>query len=275
LGVKDLRVRTIGSQDAGAFVRAHHYSGKSTPNSQLHFGVFVGSRLEGAMQFGPPLDRRKLLGLVSGTQWNGMMELNRMVFTDRLPRNSESRALGFALRFMRKQYRHVEWVVSFADGTQCGDGTIYRATGFVLTGINPNKTIWASPEGFTFADVTARTSKKAMQTFSKVGLTSNGLPMKVAQAVGVDYKGGAGMEQFRAAGFKPLEGFQLRYVYFLNFEARRRLTVPVLPFSEIDRAGARMYRGVRPSGVGSIPAETPEVHSEEGGSTPTPTLQSS
>lgn len=37
----------------------------------------------------------------------------------------------------------LKWVVSFADGAQCGDGAIYRASGFVLTGIRVNNSIWS------------------------------------------------------------------------------------------------------------------------------------
>ena len=37
----------------------------------------------------------------------------------------------------------------------------------------------------------------------------------------------------------------MRYVYFLNKDAANRLTVPVLDFSEIDKAGAGMYKGKR------------------------------
>jgi hypothetical protein len=51
------------------------------------------------------------------------------------------------------------------------------------------------------------------------------------------------MKAYAAAGFKPLAGYQLRYIYFLNPQARERLTVPVLPFSRIDELGAGMYRG--------------------------------
>ena len=65
--------------------------------------------------------------------------MNRLAFTDMLPRNSESRALGIALRMIRKHYPHIEWIVSFADACQCGDGTIYRAAGFILTAIKINK----------------------------------------------------------------------------------------------------------------------------------------
>jgi hypothetical protein len=250
---KDLRVAPIGSREANDLMRKLHYSHKVVVNSQLHLGVFLGTRLEGAMQFGPSLDRRKLLPLVAGTQWNGFLDLNRLAFSDNLPRNSESRALGVALRLIRKTYRQIEWIVSFADATQCGDGTIYRAAGFLLTRIKRNTTLWQGPDGEIISNIGERTSMKKIQAIA--GKTT--------------YKGGADMDHYKRAGFKPLPGFQLRYLYFTNPEARKRLTVPVLPYSAIARANARMIRGQR---VGSIPAETAADPAEEGGSTPTPTL---
>lgn len=251
---KDIRVAAIPAKDANELMRKLHYSHKVVVNSQLHLGVFLGTRLEGALQFGPSLDRRKLLGLVSGTEWNGFLELNRLAFSDNLPRNSESRALGVALRLIRRQYPQIDWIVSFADATQCGDGTIYRAAGFLLTRIKRNTTLWIGPDGTVISNIGERTSMKKIQFI----------------AARQNYRGGADMDHYKAAGFKPLPGFQLRYIYFTNPEARARLTVPVLPYEAIARAGARMIRGIR---VGSIPAETAVLHTEEGGSTPTPTLQ--
>ena len=70
--------------------------------------------------------------------------------------------------------------------------------------------------------------------------------------------GGASMRLYKEAGFTPLPGFQLRYLYLLDPTARERLTVPVLPFSAIDAAGARMYRGkpcVRSADSGTTPQE--------------------
>ena len=45
---KDIYVAPISSADAAALVRRVHYSGKVVQNSQLHFGVFLDGRLEGA-----------------------------------------------------------------------------------------------------------------------------------------------------------------------------------------------------------------------------------
>lgn len=226
-GAKAIRVEPISRQDANALVQRVHYSGRVAPNSQLHLGVFWNGLLEGAMQFGPSMDKKKLLGLVKDTGWNGFIELNRMAFSQVLPRNSESRAIAVAMRMIRKAYPQLEWVVSFADATQCGDGTIYRASGFVLTKIGQNSTLWRMPDGSVRANMTLTKGKHILKGTGK-----------------------SSMADVRAAGGAPLQGFQLRYVYFLNPAARARLTVPEIPFSAIAEAGAAMYLGQRPPPVG-------------------------
>jgi len=246
MSAKDIIVKPISSADAARIVKACHYSGKVVQNSQLHFGVFLNGKCGGAMQFGPSLDKRKMLGIVEGTKWNGFLELNRMAFADWLPRNSESRAISIALRIIRKSYPHIDWVVSFADATQCGDGTIYRASGFVLTGITKNMAMWQTPDGTIHSRV----------TFSKGGHILK--------------TGKAGSATLRSMDATPLPGFQLRYIYFLNPSALSRLTVPVLPFSEIERRGAGMYKGKKR--VDSIVDNAPGHQPGEGGAEPTSTL---
>lgn len=258
---KDIRIAPISAKDANALIRRLHYSGKVVNNSQLHLGVFLLDRLEGAMQFGPSLDKRKVIGLVENTAWNGFVELNRLAFSDRLPRNSESRALGVAFRLFRKHYPHIEWIISFADATQCGDGTIYRAAGFALTAIKRNNQIWEAPGGELFNDTSIRPGiggerERARQVFSRTSLTdgrSKQQQQQQAKAIlsrttqtkarNILETGASSMKAYKAAGWKPKEGYQLRYIYFLNPAARERLTVPILPYSRIDEIGAGMYRG--------------------------------
>lgn len=244
---KNIVLRPVDADTANDLVRRVHYSGKVAPNSQLHLGVFLNGRLEGVMQFGPSIDKRKTQGLVRGTGWNDFIELNRMAFTDRLPRNSESRALGISMKILRKYAPHLRWVITFADGTQCGDGTIYRASGFVLTGIKTNNQIldWQGK----------RIAKKT--------LDNQNYPRPNGK-----YFSRVLLESGEAT---PLPGYHLRYIFFLDPSYRDRLTVPVLPFSEIQRRGAGMYRGQ--SRAGSIAADAPAVHAGEGGSTPTPALR--
>ena len=258
---KDLHVAPISSKDARKLVKRIHYSGTVVNNSQLHFGVFWNGRLEGAMQFGPSMDKRKIQIMVAGTKWNGFIELNRMAFSDTLPRNSESRALGIAMRMIRKHYPHIEWVVSFADGAQCGDGTIYRASGFSLVCIGKNSTIYAAPNGDTYASVsltdagTLGRQAQAMKTVAAITMSKGGNNL-------VD--GSASMKKYIAAGFKKIPGFMLKYVYFLNKEAINRLTVPILPFSAIDEAGAGMYKGVsRPKQAMAAPTAQRQCNADQ------------
>jgi hypothetical protein len=257
---KEIIVKPITSTDAKKFVKAVHYSGRTAANSQLHFGVFRpnSDRLEGVMQFGPPMDKRKTLPLVSGTAWNGMLELNRMAFTDNLPKNSESRALGVALRMIKKYYPHIEWIVSFSDASQCGDGTIYRASSFVLTKITENKSIIRMPDGHTFCVLTLTSS----DTYKREMCQRYSLPM---------YSGASVAPMIKAGGVW-IPGFQLRYIYFINPEAKKRLTVPILPFTEIAKHGAGMYKGKpREQSKDSV---APDIQSVEGGATPTCSLTS-
>lgn len=251
----------ISAADAAALVRRVHYSGKIVNNSQLHLGVFLGGRLEGAMQFGPSLDKRKIQGLVRDTGWNDFLELNRMAFSERLPRNSESRAIAVAMRLIRAHYPHIEWVVSFADGTQCGDGTIYRASGFVLTGIVSSVNLVRRADGVVIHKMTLESNPTAprneLNGRSYFGITGGKYDL-AAYA--------------RATGGETLPGYQLRYLYFLNPAARARLTVPMLPFSKIEEMGAAMYRGERISRVKKQDAGHPPAL---GGAVPTDTLHTS
>ena len=257
VSAKDIVVKPITAAAANKVVKAVHYSGKVVNNSNLHFGAFLNGKLEGAMSFGSLLDKRKVLPLVEGTAWTGMLELNRMAFSDRLPRNSESRCMAVAFRLIKKHYPHIEWILSFSDGTQCGDGAIYRASGFVLTGISRNTTLMEFPNGTRITNMTLTANWNTV------------VVSKLCQELGVPARPRS-LSEWRALGGKELGGYQLRYIYFLNKDARNRLTVPILPFSKIDEMGAGMYKGIPKRGTGANSGDQPE----SGGSTPTTTLQS-
>lgn len=227
---KEIEIKVIPASVANPFVRAHHYSGKVVANSTLHFGAFLDGRLHGVLSYGNSMDKRKTMALVEGTGWNEFLELNRMAFDDYLPRNSESYCIGATLRMIKKKAPQIKWVISFADGTQCGDGTIYRASNFVLTGITKNNTILEMPDGSRVAKISqnAHPLDFRKKYDAMCGISKDVMPT---------------MSDYIRGGARILNGFQLRYVYFLDKSYRKRLTVPELPFSAIDEAGAGMYKG--------------------------------
>lgn len=231
MSAKEIQVKPITSKASRAIVERAHYSRKSVNNSQLHLGVFYRGKLEGAMQFGPPMDKRKVIGLVADTGWNDMLELNRMAFTDVLPRNSESRALGVAFRLIRKHYPHIKWILSFSDATQCGDGTIYRASGFMLTQIKKNTFLIEMPDGLVVPTLNVT--------------NGHNYKRQLCEKYDVPFYSGAGVGPFLKAGARKLPGFQLRYIRLLD--SSLKLTCPILPFTEIEAQGATMYKGKTPA----------------------------
>ena len=232
---KDIQVKVIPAKVANEFIKRHHYSGKVVQNSALHFGAFLDGRLHGVMQYGSPLDKRKVLPLVHTAAgqpclWNEMLELNRMAFDEHLPRNSESRCIAVSIRLIRKNAPHIKWILSFSDGTQCGDGTIYRASGFALVGIKKNNNSALLPSG----EVVHKMTLESCPTSGRN--EANGASYYEITGGRYDFE-----KYVSSVGAKVLPGYQLRYIYLIDKTCT--ITVPILPFSKIDELGAGMHRG--------------------------------
>ena len=60
---KDIFIKPIKARVANDVIKKIHYSGKVVPNSQIHFGVFLDGKLEGAMQFGPSINKKGALDI--------------------------------------------------------------------------------------------------------------------------------------------------------------------------------------------------------------------
>lgn len=231
---KEIIVKVIPSKIANPFIKSHHYSGKVVNNSCLHFGAFLDGRLHGVMSYGPSLDKSKILGLVEGTGWNDYLELNRMAFDDYLPRNSESYCIAQSIKLIKKNAPHIKWIISFADGCSCGDGTIYRASNFVLTDIKKNYNLVQLPSGEKIHKMTLESNPKSPRP-------------ELGGKCYYDITGGKFdfKKYVQAVNGTILTGYQLRYIYFIDKSYRKRLTVPEIPFSRIDEIGAGMYKGER------------------------------
>tara|TARA_R100001163_G_scaffold285_1_gene531 strand:+ start:343 stop:984 length:642 start_codon:yes stop_codon:yes gene_type:complete len=205
---KEIEVKIINSKVANEFVKKTHYSKSVVMNSLLHFGCFLDGMLHGVLQYGNSIDKRNTIGFVDtgmtiNQGWNSFVELNRMAFDSFLPKNSESRCIAITIRMIKKQAPQIKWILSYADGTQCGDGTIYRASGFKLCGINKNSTIYEMKDG----------SSKAKHGTSKADFS----------------------------GAKKKKGYQFRYIYLIDKKCE--LNIKEIPFSKIKEIGAGMYKG--------------------------------
>jgi len=226
------------------------------PNSKLHFGVFYAGELHGVMSYGTSIVKHNMIGLVAGTKWYEYLELNRMAFDSVLPRNSESRAIALSIKLLKKHAPHIKWILSFADACSCGDGTIYRASNFVLTLIKENEGLVQLPDGSVIHKLTLE-SNPTMPRPELGGLT-------YFDATEGKFSFG---RYLKACGGTLLPGYQLRYIYFIDKSKIKDLTVPVIPFSRIAEIGAGMYKGKRKevdcgSSVGYCAEGNPEQDSD-------------
>jgi hypothetical protein len=171
------------------------------------------------LSYGSSLDKSKTIGLVKNTGWNDYMELNRMAFDEYLPKYSESRCIAITFKLIKKYAPQIKWILSYSDGCDCGDGTIYRASGFQLTLIKENSDLFLLPNGNKIHSMTIKSSKTLMNKYG-------------------NWKKYLDTEH---NGWQKIKGFQLRYIYLIDKSCQ--ISVPVLPFSKIDEMGAGMYKG--------------------------------
>ena len=67
--------------------------------------------------------------------WHRVWELNRLWLNDKLPWRSESQFLGWCFRELKKKDSH-RIIVSYADTAEGHEGYLYRALGFIYTGMS-------------------------------------------------------------------------------------------------------------------------------------------
>lgn len=115
------------NKDARQFVCQHHYSGKCPP-SKFYFSAKVNNQRVGVCVFNIP--QLPKIAKCYGVD----LELNRLVLLDDCPKNSESRFIGWALRWLRKNTQYKK-VISYADPRFGHRGTIYRASNFEYLGL--------------------------------------------------------------------------------------------------------------------------------------------
>jgi len=212
---KEIIVKVINANIANEFVKKNHYSKSFVQNSKLHFGCFLDEKLHGVLSYGNPQDKNKVIHLVENTGWNEMLELNRMAFNDYLPKYSESRCIAISIKLIKKNAPHIKWILSYSNACVCGDGTIYRASGFLLTNVLKNQSLREINGKLVAKNYT---NKKYYDKSKGINLFD---------------------------GSKIVEGYQLRYIYLIDKTCK--ITVPILPFSKIDEMGAGMYKGKKVS----------------------------
>ena len=100
--------------------------------SQINFGCYFDGVICGAISYGPP-NATELKGYWNRHNQKGWLEIKRLVMSPICPKNSESRFIGYTIKYIKKMGK-INGIVTYADDAQGHKGTIYRATGFLYLG---------------------------------------------------------------------------------------------------------------------------------------------
>lgn len=127
-------VMEIERQKANEIIVSNHYSKKYYSASYIHLGVFIDACLVGVLQYGYAMNPTSQNGVVSETEPDEYLELNRMWLDDVAPKNSESRAISYSIKYIKRKFPKIKWIQSFAD-ERCGKyGIVYQAANFQYFG---------------------------------------------------------------------------------------------------------------------------------------------
>lgn len=119
---RDLEFGVSNGKEVREFISRNHYSRKCPPATH-YFSASHNGTLYGAMTFRKP----SLPKIASG--YNADLELSRLYMIDEALRNSESRFIGWCLRWLSKN-TDAKRIISYADPYYNHTGRIYAASNF-------------------------------------------------------------------------------------------------------------------------------------------------
>jgi hypothetical protein len=126
-----------------------------------------------------------------------------------MPRNTESRAISFAIKFIRRKHPRVQWIQSFAD-ERCGRlGVVYQAANFLYCGEHVG----------TFHELDGVIYHDSILTDSRKKNTPSGSLVR------------ANVDRLVTHNWR-----QFRYLYFIDRRAIRRLRLNVQPYPKPEAA---------------------------------------
>lgn len=130
-------VRLIHWKAARRIIENHHYLGYAPKCMKFNLGIFADNEIMGVMMFGHPIARLE--------EQEHTLELTRMFLFDS-PKNSESRALSLAEKWIKANKPEITRLIAYSDTQQGHNGTIYKAANWKEIGsVQPHT--WSSRSG--------------------------------------------------------------------------------------------------------------------------------
>ena len=166
----------------------------------------MGNEMVGVLQFGYAMNPASQESVVKDTKRDEYLELNRMWLDDKAPRNSESKAISYAIKYIKRKFENkIKWIQSFADERCNRFGVVYQACSFNYYGEHLN----------TFYELDGVVYHKIMMTVTPANrhytATTHYLQMHKAEA-------------------KEFKLRQFRYIYFIDKRWKAKCCLKEMPY---------------------------------------------
>src|SRR3990167_1226951 len=201
-GDEDYLVKEIDRTIANTLIVKNHYSAKFYNASYIHLGVYSKQELVGVLQFGYAMNPASQEGVVANTKIDEYLELNRMWLEDKMPRNSESMAISYAIKYIKRKYPKIKWIQSFGDERCHRFGVVYQAANFTYCGEHTSN-FWIL-DGIWY-------HKSLMERNPDLSKAAAFLQRNKDRATTTEFR-------------------QFRYVYFISRKSRKDLQLEVYPY---------------------------------------------
>ena len=164
-GDDKFKIKEINRKKANKIIIKNHYSHKIYNATYIHLGVFYEEELLGVLQYGYAMNPASQGSVVKDTKIKEYLELNRMWLDDKLGKNSESKAISYSIKYIKKKFKNkIKWIQSFAD-ERCGKfGVVYQACSFKYYGEHTSS-FWEL-DGVVYHNI-QMTVKKGTKRYSK------------------------------------------------------------------------------------------------------------
>jgi len=140
-----MEVLKIKNYECKDWLLNKHYA-KRLCSISYAFGLYIDKVLSGVVTFGMPPSVNLAESICGVDMKNKVLELNRLVVNEGLPKNT----LSFFVSNAINKLTNNKIIVSFADANMFHNGYIYQATNFVYTGLSSNTTKLVDKNGEEF-----------------------------------------------------------------------------------------------------------------------------
>ena len=211
-GSEDFYIKEIDRNLANATIKKNHYSKKVYNATYIHLGLFVKGDLKGVLQYGYAMNPASCGSVVEGTKQNEYLELNRMWIADGVGEYPESRAISYSIKYIKRKYKVIKWIQSFADERCGGFGIVYQACSFDYFG--EHKSDFWELDGEVYHNIQMTVSKESKR-----------------------YKGGAKHLQENREDATKMTLRQFRYIKFLDQREKKKCLLKEQPYPKHYKEG--------------------------------------